>query len=152
MFSNTHDFEPGDIVRLLHPERYYYLVPANGARIAKIKEIHDTYYVLEAIYSLQSNELAHVPFDDVVPLEINSDYDKEVYIGCIIPGSVILPGGKKPIHHTDYSYYYDRLDRMTSLDGSTYKEVIRDRAFKYVHEFQHYLRQECGSSVWLGVK
>ncbi len=157
-------FEKGDIVRLLKPDKYFYLVTSHRPIVAKIEEIHDDYYIMEGIYYLSldlindsspSAKIAHIPFTEVEPVEINSGYDRDIYMDGVVCASFVEPGKPVPVHNSDYSYYYDRLDHFKMVDGSTYKDLLREKQFKYVHEFQRYLREQkekAGLNEWLAVK
>lgn len=80
---------------------------------------------------------------DILAIPIDGTHDRDIYYDPIIAASVIAPGQPIPVHHTDYSYYMDHFSRFTYKDKS-YVELVNEANCQFVHEVQHYMREELG--------
>ena len=80
--------------------------------------------------------------DDIEAIPIDGVHDRSIYYDPIVAASNIPPGGKIPVHRTDYSYYMDKFENCYDVDKRTYAEVVRERGYQFVHEVQHWLNDE----------
>ena len=83
-----------------------------------------------------------VDADDIEAIPIDGVHDRSIYYDPIVAASIIPPGGKIPVHRTDYSYYMDKFENCYDVDKRTYAEVVRERGYQFVHEVQHWLNDE----------
>ena len=81
---------------------------------------------------------------EVEPIPIDGIADSDLYYDPIIMASIVVPGQPVPIHKTDYSYYMEKMKHCIDIDKKTYYDKIRQNNCQYVHEVQHFLREEAG--------
>ena len=81
---------------------------------------------------------------EVEPIPIDGIADKDLYYDPIIMASFIAPGQPVPVYKTDYSYYMEKMKHCIDIDKKTYYDKIRQNDCQYVHEVQHFLREEAG--------
>lgn len=85
--------------------------------------------------------------DDVISTEdlqyipIDGQSDSMVYYDPVVMASIVKPGQPIPVYHTDYSYFMDSFGKCK--DGEkTFKQMVEEKGFQFVHEVQHWLREE----------
>lgn len=79
-----------------------------------------------------------VSFEDVLPVEINGEEDRDLYYDPVIAADVVGMDGKIKSHHIDKEeYYLDSLKSSYAPYGESYFNKIKDAKIKYVHELQH---------------
>ena len=131
---NTFHFQINDIIRLVDFQslKSYRSFKRSNVNLFKIKGFENN---LVLLYYLDKK----VGIDQIAPVRINGSEDVAIYYDPIMAGSVLEPGQSKPIHKTNYQYYWDRL---TNREDDLSKEIMK-MDFHYVHELQHYLQEVC---------
>ncbi len=131
-------FEVGDYVMIKDFDslktQYYTFQSYN---VFKIRDIQDGKYKLGLLKSVFSA-------DKIEAIPIDGKHDRSIYYDPIVAASIIPPGGKTPIHKTDYSYYMDSFKACLLEDKETYADLVKKRRYHFVHEVQHWLRSEFG--------
>ena len=137
-------FEKGDIVCLKHPEFYKKNddVFRYGINLYKIVSLDGDKVCLDGV----AQELL---LSELLPVVTDGVEDRWIYYEPIVAASIMFPGESMPIHHTDYSYYLDALER--NYEGKkSFKELVKKEHLVYVHEIQHYLRKKFHND-WLKI-
>ena len=132
-------FEVGDFVMMKDVSKLK--VDATGYtrnNVLKIKNIENGKYKLGDIDGI-------VGIDEIEAIPIDGEHDRPIYYDPIVCASVIAPGESAPIHKTDYSYYMDKFENCLDVEKRKFSDVIKDHGCQFVHEVQHWLREECGS-------
>lgn len=127
-------FEVGDMVKLADPEKFkgFSIFRENVFKIAVMNNEEIKLSGLERI----------VTAADILPVKIDGAEDRSIYYDPIIAGSTVLPGQPIPVHHTDYTYYFNAFAKMKfEKSDKTLQDIVREQNFEYVHEVQHFLRQ-----------
>ena len=82
-----------------------------------------------------------VPVDQLQYIPIDGQSDVMVYYDPVVMASIVQPGKPVPVHHTDYSYFMDSFEKWK--DGEeTFRQIVEEKGFQFVHEVQHWLRDE----------
>jgi len=84
---------------------------------------------------------AEIPLNAIEPIPIDSVADACIYYDPALAADIILNGMPIPTHNTDLSYYIDGFDRM-HIEDTTLKVLFLEKGFQYVHQVQHWLREE----------
>lgn len=129
----THKFVKGDIVRfkddsttrpnfLTNRDNIFEIVSIEGSKV----KLSQFCYDIETVLS----ELSPVRMDGVE--------DRSIYYDPIIAASYVMPGDPIPVHYKNYTYYLDANARFDK--NKTMRDFIKENGFTFVHELQHYLR------------
>lgn len=132
-------FEVGDIVMIKEDKLHDYTEGnSNINNLFVIKEISDSGFRFNRLYD------SLIPLIDILPVPVDGVLDKNIYFDPIIPADVVGYGQELPVHTHDYSYYLDRLKSLSIWDRMSEElRLMEDRVF--VHEIQHWMREEMGS-------
>lgn len=127
-------FKVGDFVRIKDNDlEKYQIAQGHAFNLYKIREIAETGVRLDDVEETVSPECFEaVPIDGM--------HDKKVYYDPIIAASIIPPGGKIPVHRTDYSYFMDKFKNCLNENKKTFADIVKERDYHFVHEVQHWLR------------
>lgn len=82
---------------------------------------------------------SEVPISELEYIPIDGVSDKCIYYDPIIAASYVAPGQPVPVHHTDYSYYMEALERVIDEKGESYANKVSK--YEYVHQVQQFLRK-----------
>lgn len=85
-----------------------------------------------------------IPLSAIEPIPIDGIADACIYYDPIIAADIILHGMPIPTHNKDLSYYIDGFNRM-HIEDTTLKTLFLEKGFRFVHQVQHWLREEFGS-------
>ena len=130
----------GDIVKLVDPWKYIKHSFLYKENLFTIESISSSGIKLSYI------QAQPITLQDISPVNIDGIEDRSIYYDPIIAASILLQNQPAPIYKKDYSYYMDSFARCTITNSDkTLKDVIIEQNFRYVHEIQHYLRNEYGS-------
>lgn len=115
-------------------------------------EYYDVYkiktFFAENVFMIEQfigNDVRLDGFDELIPISeleyipIDGESDRCIYYDPVVAASIVLPGQPIPVHHTDYSYYMEALERTTDEKGIKYSSKVSK--FEYVHQVQHFLRK-----------
>ena len=80
----------------------------------------------------------------IEPIPIDGIADACIYYDPIIAADIIPHGMPIPTHNKDLSYYIDGFNRM-HIEDTTLKTLFLEKGFRFVHQVQHWLREEFGS-------
>lgn len=128
-------FEVGDLVRIKNEK----LIDSVMARYT------NTY--IYRILSMEQGKLkldgidGDATIDDVEAIPLDGVHDADIYFDPIIAASIIGPGQAPPIRRTDYTYFMQKFENCT-YEGKSYLDYIREKNLHFVHEVQHWLREE----------
>lgn len=100
--------------------------------------------VQEGVVSLKELD-APVTLSDVQPMPISKKYASNIYYDPVIAASVVRPGDEIPVYNRDYTYFLEHFERVLIGDGSTLRIQAEKQGFKYIHELQHWLREQYGT-------
>ena len=125
-------YQNGDIVRLskqsverlqkllLESQNLFFVEAVDGEKV-KLRGIEE-----------------YVSSDDVLPVEINGEEDRDIYYDPVIAADVVGRDGEIKSHHIDKDeYYLDKLKNCYTTDGESYFNKIKAAKIKHVHELQH---------------
>jgi len=84
----------------------------------------------------------HVPLSVLEAVLIDGKEDAVVYYDPVIAASVVAKGKPVPAHHTDYSYFMDHFKKCQYDDELTYFDKVNEQNLQFVHEVQHWLKDE----------
>lgn len=82
---------------------------------------------------------SEVPISELEYIPIDGVSDKCIYYDPIIAPHYVAPGQPVPVHHTDYSYYMEALERTIDEKGESYANKVSK--YEYVHQVQQFLRK-----------
>ncbi|HNY06046.1 MAG TPA: hypothetical protein PKL23_06330 [Candidatus Egerieousia sp.] len=126
------DFVKGDFVKLRNPKAHAIskIHNVNVFEIREIKNFDIALYDVEDLLTIQ----------DIEAIQINGKDDKHIYYNPVVMADVCRPFEEPRAHITDKSYY------MNAFKKNIYKErrlfdVIENKGFMFVHEVQHFLRE-----------
>lgn len=129
-----YQFQPNDIVRLsekkfesLSNELFF---PQNLFIIKKINTED---------LSVELNNITHqFALDDIRPVRIDGEEDRDIYYDPIVAASLIDIGEDIPVVHRDTSeYYMDALKKSYNEHHVSYYDEIHYIEARYVHEIQN---------------
>lgn len=129
-----YQFQPNDIVRLsekkfesLSNELFF---PQNLFIIKKINTED---------LSVELNNITHqFALDDIRPVRIDGEEDRDIYYDPIVAASLIDIGEDIPVVHRETSeYYMDALKRSYNEYHESYYDEIHYIGARYVHEIQN---------------
>ena len=83
--------------------------------------------------------------DELQAIPIDGQSDSMIYYDPPVSASVVKQGQPIPTHKTDYSYYMDSFQNY-SIGDKTYKQIVEEEGFQFVHEVQHWLKDNFQSS------
>lgn len=111
-------------------------IKTNLFTISGIKD--DKQYELDGWTRLFSSE-------DLRPVFIDEDVSQIIYYDPVLAASTINPGNPTPSFRTNYDYFMKHFENCYDYDEVSFKERVEQKGFLYVHEVQHWLREEFGS-------
>jgi len=90
-------------------------------------------------------------FEDPIPttqlqaIPIDGQSDRMIYYDPVVAASIVMSDQPIPVHQTDYSYYMDSFTNCKQGD-KTYKQIVQEKEFQFVHEVQQWLIEKEGAS------
>ena len=136
----TDDIEEGDFV-MFKPG-------SNRAQDVELKEMKNAFTFQARTkdgYCMLNEYFAEVPINQLQYIPIDSISDSMIYYDPTVAASVVKPGQPIPIHQTDYSYYMDSFANL-KMGDKTYKQIVKEKDYQFVHEVQHWLKENEGAS------
>ena len=82
-----------------------------------------------------------IPWAAIEPIPIDTVADACIYYDPMIAADIIMGNKTCPCHHRDTSYYVDGFAQM-HLGDRTLKDEFLEKKFCYIHEVQHWLRED----------
>jgi len=131
---NIFRFERKDIVRLRNRKHY------------EVNRLDDGKYSLFTIETIESdgaelqNVVGKIPFSDLEPVSISEKDAKYIYFSYSVAASMVGSDEQIPIHTIDKSYFLDAFKKTYTEDQTLYYDVVKHAKMEYVHEVQHWLR------------
>lgn len=123
-------FRIGDIV--LYPKmRYYYW---NQHKLVTIEEVYEDSVKLKLIDE-------PVPICDIEPVAMDSKAARAIYADITIAAPTCKYGEPAPIIQKDLSFFMDSFKKCTMMGGRSAADILAEQNFEYVHEVQHFIRQ-----------
>lgn len=78
------------------------------------------------------------------PVFIDDEVSHCIYYDPVVAASTIAPGGSIPNYQTNYDYFMKHFENCYDNNKVSFKEQVEKKGFLYVHEVQHWLREEFG--------
>ena len=129
-------YSKGDFVRIKEGEiDKYKIAEGHAFNLYEISSINGQILRLKDVED-------RVALDSVEAVPIDGVHDKKVYYDPIVAASIIPPGGKIPVHKTDYSYFMKKFEDCLDVDKRTFADIVRERDYHFVHEVQQWRREE----------
>ena len=130
------EFRRGDIVKLIHPEKYKKFDDVYGYRVNlyKIASMNGEDARLESVQKV-------VPISELLPVAVDGIEDRWIYYDSQVAVSFLFDEENYKGGCRDYCYYMDALRDRTE-GGKSYREIIEKKKLMYVHEVQHWLRKK----------
>ncbi len=129
------DFIINDLVRIKEQEYSNY-----AKNVIWNENVFRILYIDDTIVKLSDIDNA-IPINSIEPIPIDGIADACIYYDPVIAADIISPGTPIPIRQKDTSYYVNGLESM-HMDDHTLKDEFLSFNFKYVHEVQHWLRED----------
>ena len=128
-------YRQGDFVQIIDNTKYQ--IDRISGKNVNVFEIRET----EAEFVKLIDCRARIPLREIQPIPINGKDDLKIYYSPVVMATIVGPDDPTPIHRINYSYYLKTFESCSYKDQS-FKELIDERNFRYVHEIQHYLFDE----------
>lgn len=129
-------FVKGDIVKFKDEANVRPDYLHNVENIYQIVSTNDSKIVL----SLQFCETFETDQSLIKGVKMDGTEDKYIYYDPVIMASFVWSGDPVPIHHKDYTYYLDA--NVTFPHDKTMRDFVKENGFTFVHELQHFLREQ----------
>ena len=132
-------FVVGDYVQL----RWNLFVSLNKERSIKknlftISEIlNNTQYELTEWNRLFSKQ-------ELRPVFIDDEVSKNIYYDPVDAAEIMKEEESTPVHRVDYRYFMRQFESVLDYEDVSFKQRVEQKGFLYVHEVQHWLREEYG--------
>ena len=129
------DFEINDLVRIKEQKYTHY-----AKKIIWNENVFRILSIDKTIVKL-SNIDNDIPIDFIEPIPIDGVADSCIYYDPTIAADIIFSGILTHGHQKNTSYYLDGFETI-HIDEHTLKDEFLSLNFKYVHEVQHWLRED----------
>lgn len=131
----VYQFEKRDIVRFLDEANVRPDYLNNIENIYQITEIDG----LNVTMSRPFSENIETELSKITAVRMDGKEDRFIYYDPVIMASFVGPSDPIPVHNKDYTYYLDANAMFPQ--NKTMQDFIKENGFSYVHELQHYLRE-----------
>ena len=84
------------------------------------------------------------PKNSIAPVRINGKDDAPIYFDPVIAAPTVSRGEPVPSYSVDKTYFMRQFENCFDENHVSYKELVKQHNFLYVHEVQHWLREESG--------
>lgn len=84
------------------------------------------------------------PKNSIAPVRINGKDDAPIYFDPVIAAPTVSRGEPIPSYSVDKTYFMRHFENCFDENHVSYKELVKQHNFLYVHEVQHWLREESG--------
>jgi len=130
-------FKVGDIIRLKDVNKF-----TNSRLLNKDVNAFEILVIEDDYIKLTFHEDL-IPSNEILPIPINGVDDIRIYFDPIIAAGTYFHNQNAKPHITDYSYYMEHFKRFFIQNKNNYLyDIIIKKGFKFVHEIQHYMREE----------
>ncbi len=129
-------FVKGDIVKFIDEANVRPDYLHNVENIYKIVSIEDTAVILSRSFSGD----IETEISAITGVVMDGEEDKFIYSDPVIMASIVWPGDAIPVHHKDYTYFLDA--NVIFPNDKTMRDFVKENGFTYVHELQHFLREQ----------
>ena len=82
---------------------------------------------------------------DLRPVFIDDEVSQNIYYDPVVAAPTIGWRESIPTHKTNYDFFMKHFENCFDYGEISFKERIEQKGFLYVHEVQHWLREEFGS-------
>lgn len=82
------------------------------------------------------------PKNSIAPVRINGKDDTPIYYDPVIAAPTVSRGEPVPSYSVDKTYFMRHFENCFDENHVSYKELVKQHNFLYVHEVQHWLREE----------
>lgn len=79
------------------------------------------------------------------PVFIDDDVSQLIYYDPVVAAPTVGWTDPVPTHQVDYSFFMKHFENCWDYNDVSFKERVEKKRFIYVHEVQHWLREEFGS-------
>ncbi len=89
----------------------------------------------------------NMPFSkqELRPVFIDDEVSHRIYYDPVVAASTIAPGTSVPSYQTNYDYFMKHFENCLDFEEVSFKQRVEQKGFLFVHEVQHWLREEFGS-------
>ena len=124
-------FSQGDFVRIKDKEWGNVIISdSHIVNLFEILEINDN--------EIRLNDVEEIVSSDIIEaIPIDGNHDRKVYFDPVV---VSLEGSS--VMTKDYSYFMKTFNRYEDEDGNKYSDLVVEKGFHFVHEVQHWLRDQ----------
>lgn len=133
-------FAVGDFVQLRWKEFVSLVkdgsVKTNLFTISVIQD--DNQYELDGWHRLFSME-------NLRPVFIDDEVSQNIYYDPNMAAPIVKPGEPIPAFQTNYDYFMKHFENCYDEERVSFRERVEQKGFLYVHEVQHWLREELGT-------
>lgn len=84
------------------------------------------------------------PKNSIAPVRINGKDDASIYYDPVVAAPTVTRGEPVPSYSVDKTYFMRHFENCFDENHVSYKELVKQHNFLYVHEVQHWLREESG--------
>lgn len=84
-------------------------------------------------------------WEDLRPVFIDDEVSHHIYYDPVVAASTIAPGTSVPSYQTNYDYFMKHFENCLDFEEVSFKQRVEQKGLLYVHEVQHWLREEFGS-------
>lgn len=79
------------------------------------------------------------------PVFIDDEVSKNIYYDPVAAAGTMREGESTPVHRVDYRHFMRHFESVLDYEEVSFKQRVEQKGFLYVHEVQHWLREEYGS-------
>ena len=79
------------------------------------------------------------------PVFIDDEVSHRIYYDPVVAASTKAPGTSVPSYQTNYDYFMKQFENYLDFEDVSFKQRVEQKGFLFVHEVQHWLREEFGS-------
>ncbi len=106
-------------------------------------------FTISRIYANKQYELTGwnklFSIQDLRPVFIDNEVSQNIYYDPVVAAPTIVWRESIPPHKTNYDYFMKHFENCFDHEEVSFKERVEQKGFLYVHEVQHWLREEFGS-------
>jgi hypothetical protein len=104
--------------------------------ILKIQD--DGQYELSGLNRLFSKQ-------ELLPVFIDDEVSQHIFYNPVVAAPTVGPGQSILSYQSDHNYFMKQFENCLDYEDVSFKQRVEQKGFLYVHEVQHWLREEFGS-------
>lgn len=83
--------------------------------------------------------------EELRPVFIDDEVSQNIYYDPTIAAPTVAVGQPLPTFQTNHDYFMKQFESILDYNDVSFKQRVEQKGFLYVHEVQHWLREEYGS-------